>query len=69
MSVDAGKDAWPELVGVKGTAAAAIIEQENPLVNAIVLHVDDAATTEERCDRVRVRVNDHGIVVEIPRIG
>ncbi|KAJ0946530.1 putative proteinase inhibitor I13, potato inhibitor I [Helianthus annuus] len=35
--INTGKDSWPELVGAKGEAAAATIEKENPLVNAIVI--------------------------------
>ena len=67
--VDAGKESWPELVGAEGRAAAAIIERENPHVFADVLHVNAKTIMEFRCDRVRVRVNDNGVVVRIPRIG
>ncbi|KAJ0946523.1 putative proteinase inhibitor I13, potato inhibitor I [Helianthus annuus] len=33
-----GKNSWPELVGEKGEVAKAIIEKENPLVNAIKIY-------------------------------
>ncbi|CAA6658956.1 unnamed protein product [Spirodela intermedia] len=64
-----GKESWPELLGAEGSAAAAIIEKENPHVDAIVLHKDAITTMEYRCDRVRVRVDDYGIVAKTPRIG
>ncbi|KAM0050653.1 putative proteinase inhibitor I13, potato inhibitor I [Helianthus debilis subsp. tardiflorus] len=32
-----GKNSWPELVREKGEVAKAIIEKENPLVNAILI--------------------------------
>ena len=66
---DTGKDSWPELVGDEGNVAAAIIEQENPHVDAIVLHLDEMTDMSFRCDRVKVRVDDRGFVVETPRVG
>ena len=64
-----GKGSWPELVGVKGERAAAIIERQNPYVEAWILREDDVTDAQLRCDRVKVRVNGEGIVVQIPRIG
>ena len=66
---DTGKDSWPELVGVEGNVAAAIIEQENPQVDAIVLRLDEMTDMSIRCERVKVRVDDRGFVVETPRVG
>ncbi|KAL3849943.1 hypothetical protein ACJIZ3_011825 [Penstemon smallii] len=62
------KNEWPELVGAKGEAAAAVIERENPHVNAIVLKDGTPVTRDFRCDRVWVWVDKHGIVVRPPRI-
>ncbi|KAL2510780.1 Serine protease inhibitor [Abeliophyllum distichum] len=64
-----GKDSWPELLGAKGEAAAAVIEKENRHVDAIVLKEGTPVTKDFRCDRVRVWVNDNGIVIRIPRVG
>lgn len=64
-----GKESWPELVGAEGSAAAMIIEKENPHVDAIILHKDVKTDMQYRCDRVRVRVDDYGIVVKTPMIG
>ncbi|CAA6658951.1 unnamed protein product [Spirodela intermedia] len=64
-----GKESWPELVGAEGSAAAVIIEKENPHVDAVIVHKDLGTDMQYRCDRVRVRVDDHGIVAETPIIG
>ncbi|KAK1428386.1 hypothetical protein QVD17_17219 [Tagetes erecta] len=64
-----GKSSWPELVGSTGDAAAAKIEKENPLVDAIVL-LDGTPTTKDfRCNRVWVWVDSHGVVLRPPKIG
>ena len=64
-----GKGSWPELVGIKGKRAAEIIERQNPNVKAWILGPGDFTDAQFRCDRVKVRVNEAGIVVQIPRIG
>ncbi|KAJ0807399.1 putative proteinase inhibitor I13, potato inhibitor I [Helianthus annuus] len=46
----------------------AIIEKENPLVNAIVLLDGTPVTMDFRCDRVRVWVNTDGVVIRTPVI-
>lgn len=66
---DTGKSSWPELVGTTGQAAAATIERENPRVDAIVILNGAPVTGDFRCDRVWVRVNSRGIVVQAPGIG
>ncbi|KAK7391697.1 hypothetical protein VNO78_20116 [Psophocarpus tetragonolobus] len=69
MSKCKGKGSWPELVGVIGTVAEATIERENPSVNAIIVPQGSSVTTDFRCDRVWVWVNNHGIVYQVPTIG
>ncbi|KDP42134.1 hypothetical protein JCGZ_03191 [Jatropha curcas] len=64
-----GKSSWPELLGANGQAAAALIEKENGNVNAIVLNERSPVTPDFRCDRVRVFVNDCGVVVRVPIVG
>lgn len=66
---DTGKSSWPELVGATGEAAEATIERENPRVDAIVISNGSFTDAQVRCDRVFVRVNSRGIVVQVPRIG
>ncbi|GFP85183.1 proteinase inhibitor [Phtheirospermum japonicum] len=65
----AGKSSWPELVGQNGEAAAAVIEKQNPNVDAIVLPPGSMVTFDFRCDRVWVWVNESGVVYQTPFIG
>ncbi|CAB4261681.1 unnamed protein product [Prunus armeniaca] len=60
-----GKDSWPELVGDKGKDAAATIESENHLLNAVIVKEGTFVTADFRCDRVRVWVNKRGIVTKV----
>ncbi|KAI5680126.1 hypothetical protein M9H77_01353 [Catharanthus roseus] len=69
MSDCPGKGSWPELVGERGEAAAAVVERENPNVRAIVLKDGTPVTRDFRCDRVWVWVNKERIVVRPPRVG
>ncbi|KAM6546814.1 hypothetical protein CsatB_027550 [Cannabis sativa] len=64
-----GKTSWPELVGVEGEVAEETIERENPTVNAVVVKENAKGDTQFRCNRVRVRVNENGIVTMTPQIG
>ncbi|KAF5822001.1 putative proteinase inhibitor I13, potato inhibitor I [Helianthus annuus] len=64
-----GKRSWPELVGARGDVAEATIERENSRVDAIVIRVGTNVTGDFRCDRVWVRVNSNGVVVQTPSIG
>ncbi|MQM15250.1 hypothetical protein Taro_048193 [Colocasia esculenta] len=65
-----GKSSWPELVGVDGKKAVAIIERQNPLVDAIIVKEGSAVPLDFRCDRVWVWVDKQcGKVIEIPNIG
>ncbi|KAA8527727.1 hypothetical protein F0562_035404 [Nyssa sinensis] len=70
MSIECqGKSSWPELVGVQGETATATIERENPLVTALIVLEGSPVTPDFRCDRVRVYVNENGIVTLVPAIG
>ncbi|CAI9762073.1 unnamed protein product [Fraxinus pennsylvanica] len=64
-----GKSSWPELLGVPGATAVETIERENPLVTAIIVPPGTSVTTDFRCDRVWVYVDDNGNVDRVPRIG
>ncbi|KAL5712235.1 hypothetical protein ACHQM5_014426 [Ranunculus cassubicifolius] len=64
-----GKLLWPELVGVDGETAAAVIERENPQVKAKILPESTGMVPEDfRCDRVVVWVRDDGIVERVPQV-
>ncbi|KVH91310.1 inhibitor of trypsin and hageman factor-like [Cynara cardunculus var. scolymus] len=67
--VEQGKRSWPELVGKKGEHAEAIIEKENPSVNAEIIPEGIVIAQIYICNRVVVWVNKKGIVISTPSIG
>ncbi|GAA0174735.1 hypothetical protein LIER_41771 [Lithospermum erythrorhizon] len=64
-----GKKLWPELLGVDGKDAARMIENQNKMVDAIIVDKDDGLVQNFDCNRVWVKVDKHGIVAEVPRVG
>ncbi|GMN24139.1 hypothetical protein TIFTF001_040539 [Ficus carica] len=66
---DTGKSSWPELFGINGEVAAAIIRRENPKVNTAIVKEGMMVTMDYRCDRVRIWVDSCGIVKQTPQIG
>ncbi|OMO78441.1 Proteinase inhibitor I13, potato inhibitor I [Corchorus capsularis] len=69
MSRCHGKNTWPELLGKSGETAKATVERENSNVSAIVLLEGTPVTRDFRCNRVRIFVNQHGHVVQVPHVG
>ncbi|GMI66468.1 hypothetical protein like AT2G38870 [Hibiscus trionum] len=69
MSETPAKKSWPELVGTKGESAKETIEKENSDLNVVVLQDGSATTKDLRPDRVRVFVDENGLVVRAPIIG
>ena len=70
IQFDAGKQAWPELVRKTGREAGRVIYKENPYVKIIqIVKLGTHVTMDYRCDRVRIWVNDDGIVVLVPIVG
>lgn len=63
------KSSWPELVGTKGEEAAATIIRENPSVKAHTVNEGSFVTFDLRRDRVRVWIDEHGVVTKAPKIG
>ncbi|KAG8653958.1 hypothetical protein MANES_05G086355v8 [Manihot esculenta] len=63
------KNAWPELVGIDGNCAAAIIERENKYVKAIVLKDGTPTTKDIQCWRVWVWVDENNVVIRTPEAG
>ncbi|CAB4321892.1 unnamed protein product [Prunus armeniaca] len=59
----------PKLVGEDGEVAVAKIEQEKPNVHAIVNPKGTIITQELRCNRVRVWVDENGVVTAVPHVG
>ncbi|KAK1297735.1 hypothetical protein QJS10_CPB15g02002 [Acorus calamus] len=64
-----GKTEWPELVGVKGDVAVTTIKAENPSLDVFTVKKGSIVTADYRSDRVRVWVDECGVVYEVPRIG
>ncbi|XP_042491128.1 glu S.griseus protease inhibitor-like [Macadamia integrifolia] len=64
-----GKSSWPELKGKQGEVAAATIERENPEVDAVIVLEGSVVTGDFLCTRVRVWVDEDGIVTRVPAIG
>ncbi|XP_052208432.1 LOW QUALITY PROTEIN: glu S.griseus protease inhibitor-like [Diospyros lotus] len=65
-----GKSSWPELVGTNGSAAAAVIENENDEVQAAIVEEGNKLVSSDfRCDRVRLWVDVKGFVTRVPVIG
>lgn len=69
MNIGTGKSSWPELLGVHGEVAAAIISRNNPNLGVQIVKEGMMVTQDFRCDRVRVWVNKFGIVTLVPRLG
>lgn len=65
-----GKQAWPELVGKKAQEAKRAVFKESPYVKIIdVVELGSHVTMDARCDRVRIWVQDDGIVALVPIVG
>jgi len=58
------KSKWPELVGKTGEEAKAVILEEQPNLNVIVLHKNSPTTRDLRRDRVWIFVHDDGTVAD-----
>eukprot|EP00245_Coleochaete_scutata_P007484 TRINITY_DN22907_c0_g1_i1.p2 TRINITY_DN22907_c0_g1~~TRINITY_DN22907_c0_g1_i1.p2 ORF type:complete len:206 (-),score=45.83 TRINITY_DN22907_c0_g1_i1:366-956(-) len=64
------KREWPELVGMRGEDAKAAVEQESPRGLKVYLVPHDAfVTMDYRTDRLRIYVDQKGVVSSVPRIG
>ncbi|CAL8178188.1 unnamed protein product [Prunus armeniaca] len=64
-----GKRSWPELVGQIGKSAAVKIERENPNVGAIIVEEGTPSPTKDRkCDKVRVWIDQNGVVTRVPSV-
>uniref|UniRef100_A0A0A0L9Z4 Uncharacterized protein n=1 Tax=Cucumis sativus TaxID=3659 RepID=A0A0A0L9Z4_CUCSA len=66
---DTRKSIWPELVGVDFSAAARIIETENPNVKATKILIGSPVILNYDPTRVWVICNTEDKVVDIPRVG
>ncbi|CAG5130177.1 unnamed protein product [Candidula unifasciata] len=60
---------WPALVGKTFDEAVRLIKQENPDLNVEKVAEGSMTTMDYRIDRVRVFVNEEGVVVSPPTTG
>ncbi|KAG7342521.1 Potato inhibitor I family protein [Nitzschia inconspicua] len=60
---------FPCLVGMEGHEAQLTLEEAYPSLDVYVLHIDSPVTMDLRWDRVRIFVDDLGMVATIPYIG
>eukprot|EP00878_Enallax_costatus_P026315 GHUV01028235.1.p1 GENE.GHUV01028235.1~~GHUV01028235.1.p1 ORF type:complete len:132 (+),score=23.31 GHUV01028235.1:94-489(+) len=63
------KTQWPELVGEPAQEALDTIKSQAPGFNVQTIGSDMMATTDWRCDRVRIWLDSAGNVARAPRIG
>ena len=64
-----GKSSWPELVGVNATLAATAIAHDRPDVAVEVLPPGAPVIPDFNPARVRVFIDNNGIVNKVPVIG
>jgi Potato inhibitor I family len=64
----AAQEQWPDCLGMKGEDAVALIQAEHPDFKVLLVGTDAMLTMDMRQDRVRVFVDDAGIVARVPRI-
>ncbi|GKY96649.1 hypothetical protein MPSEU_000624500 [Mayamaea pseudoterrestris] len=60
---------WPEALGKTGEEAKTMILTTDSTLNVEIIPFDVFVTADWFKDRVRVRVDDKGIVTEVPEIG
>jgi hypothetical protein len=60
---------WPDLVGKTVEEARFVIENDFPGVSIQVVEQHSMVTHDYRTNRVRLFVNEYGIIVSIPRNG
>jgi hypothetical protein len=64
-----GKSSWPELVGVNATLAATAIAHDRPDVAVEVLPPGSPVIPDYNPKRVRVYIDNNGLVAKVPVIG
>jgi len=63
------KSSWPEVVGMSAMDAQEYILLEDPTIAIRILPTGSIVTGDHRIDRVRLFVDDNGIVQLTPRRG
>lgn len=60
---------FPQVVGLSGEDAKTVIEMEEPCLSVEIIAEGSPVTMDYRLDRVRIFVNEAGLVVMAPLIG
>ncbi|CAA2996199.1 ase inhibitor-like, partial [Olea europaea subsp. europaea] len=60
------KTMWRNTLGMEGKRAKSIIENDNPLVTALIIHKGHAVLDDFCCNRVWIFINEHGKVASVP---
>jgi len=60
---------WPELVGKSGEEAKITLAEHHPALKVIVIPQNSIVTMDYSVYRVRLFVDDHGVVTQVPRVG
>lgn len=63
------KTMWRNTLGMEGKRAKSIIENDNPLVTALIIHKGHAVLDDFCCNRVWIFINEHGKVASVPMVG
>ncbi|KAK7097571.1 hypothetical protein V1264_004526 [Littorina saxatilis] len=66
---EGGKSSWPELLGKTYEEAEATIKAERPDLNIFRVLENSPVTMDYRIERVRITVNQAGVVVLEPVTG
>ena len=69
MTVDDDKRKFPEYVGLSGEEVRTKLESERPTMIIQIVNLGDMVTMDYREDRIRIWVDDNGIVTKPPKVG
>ncbi|CAL4890331.1 unnamed protein product [Urochloa decumbens] len=64
-----GKSSWPELLGDTATAAAAAITRHRPDVSVVMYRPGSRIDQDYNPERVRLLLDNHDIVTDVPVLG
>mmetsp|Transcript_5481 Transcript_5481/g.33853 ORF Transcript_5481/g.33853 Transcript_5481/m.33853 type:complete len:107 (-) Transcript_5481:1093-1413(-) len=60
---------WPDLVGKSADEAKEFFEKSFPDLKVVVMNENAMMTMDYRVERVRIMVNDGGVVTKVPHRG
>jgi len=60
---------WPELLGKSGEAAKKFLLEHHPALKVIVIPQNSMVTMDYNVHRVRLFVDDHDTITQVPRVG